>query len=123
MLITLLTTGGALLLAGLALIVLDVARFRKDMVRDLTTLADIVAQNSTAALSFQDPSAAQDTLQGLKARPTITAAAIYDAEDRLFARYPPDGKADEGGADFPPSASATAPSSWLAGSPSSVPSC
>ena len=102
MLIALLTTGGTLLLAGLALIVLDMARFRKDMVRDLTTLADIVAQNSTAALSFRDPSAAQDTLQGLKARPTITAAAIYDAEDRFFVRYPPDGKADEGGAVFLP---------------------
>ena len=52
MLIALLTTGGALLLAGTALIYFNVVRFKDEMKRDLISLADIVAQNSTAALSF-----------------------------------------------------------------------
>jgi signal transduction histidine kinase len=88
MLIALLTTGGTLLIAGSALILFNVLRFRKEMVADLTSLADVMARNSTAALSFQDPGSGADTLRSLSARKPIVAAALYDRQGKLFARYP-----------------------------------
>lgn len=86
-LIIMLATGLALLLAGIVLIGFEALRFRSDLVSDLRTLADVVAQNSTAALSFDDPEDAGQTLASLRARPSIVAAAIYDEEGRLFAQF------------------------------------
>jgi signal transduction histidine kinase len=85
--ITVTATGGALLLAGLVLVVFELLRFRSEMERDLHALGEIVAQNSTAALSFDDPQAARDTLSGLEAQKPIAAAAVYDEKGRLFANY------------------------------------
>jgi len=87
MLIALLTTGGTLLIAGAALILFSVVRFRKEMVVDLTSLADVMARNSTAALSFLDPGAGADTLRSLSARKPIVAAALYDKQGKIFAHY------------------------------------
>jgi len=78
MLIALLTTAGTLLIAGAALILFNYVRFRKEMVADLRSLADVMARSSTAALSFLDPVAGADTLRSLSARKPIVAAALYD---------------------------------------------
>jgi signal transduction histidine kinase len=86
-LMIMLATGGALLLAGVGLLALDFFRFRRDMVTDLHTLAEIVAQNSTAALSFEDPIAAQENVAALRAKPSVRGAAIYDAQGGLFAYW------------------------------------
>jgi signal transduction histidine kinase len=108
MLIALLTTGGTLLLAGTALILFNVLRFKEEMKDDLTTLADIVAQNSTAVLTFRDPGTGAEMLHSLSARNTIAAAALYDKQGRLFARYQRDGRVEfpvrpaKDGADFVP---------------------
>jgi signal transduction histidine kinase len=91
MLIALLTTGGALLLAGAALIYFNVVRFKDEMKRDLISLADIVAQNSTAALSFQDTAAETETLTALGVRRSIVGAAVYDKEGRVFVHVEPNG--------------------------------
>jgi signal transduction histidine kinase len=91
MLIAMLTTGGTLLIAGAAIIYFNMVRFKDEMKRDLTSLADVVAQNSTAALSFQDPAAEIETLSALKARPAIVAAAVYDQQRRLFVQVEPGG--------------------------------
>src|SRR6185295_3885806 len=87
MLIAMLATGGALLLAGTVLISFESSRTRREMERDLETLADLVAQNSIAPLEFHDQSAAAETLGALKARKAIVAAALYDRQGRLFASY------------------------------------
>src|SRR5215210_1826887 len=92
MLIAMVTTGGALLLAGAALIYFNMARFRQEMASDLSTLADIVGQNCTAALSFHDEADARETLQALRSQSSIIAAAVYDIEGRLFAKYDPRGR-------------------------------
>jgi signal transduction histidine kinase/ActR/RegA family two-component response regulator len=86
-LIAMLTTGGALLLAGTAMIAFERAHSRKEMGRDLKTLADIVAQNSTAALQFNDTDDARETLEALEPRKAIVDAVLYDAQGRIFARY------------------------------------
>ncbi|PYQ56741.1 MAG: hypothetical protein DMF53_24620 [Acidobacteria bacterium] len=89
MLIAMVTTGGALLLAGIAIIYFNFSRFQAEMQRDLVSLADIVAQNSTAALSFNDTNAARDTLSALHSRPSIIGAALYGSHQKLFCSWSP----------------------------------
>jgi signal transduction histidine kinase len=86
-LIIMLATGLALLLAGVVLIAFEFVRSRREMAEDLTSLAEIIAQNSTAVLSFNDPDTARDTLATLEVREPIVAGAIYDEEGNLFAQY------------------------------------
>jgi len=87
MLILMLASGAALVLANVALIGIDLYLFRRDMERDLTTLAAVVAESSTAPLAFEDQKAARDTLAALHARPVIAAAALYRADGSLLASY------------------------------------
>jgi signal transduction histidine kinase len=87
MLIVFLASGGALLLANAALVLADVRRFRNDMVQDLEILGEIIAENTTAALTFNDPKAANETLGVLQAKAPIAAAGLYDKQGRLFATY------------------------------------
>ena len=97
-LITMLATGGALLLASVALVFADRNRFRREMESDLDSLAEIVARNSTALVTFHDPTAANETLSALAARPPIVAAAIYNGEGSLLGSY----HRDRGPYRFPP---------------------
>jgi signal transduction histidine kinase len=93
MLILMLASGIALVLANLALVGIDLFLFRRDMVRDLETLAAVVAEGSTAPLTFDDQKAARDTLAALHGKPAIVAAALYDQAGRLFASYRKEGAA------------------------------
>jgi len=86
-LLVLLATGGALVVASIVLIIFDFVRFKSDMEKDVTALAEIVARNSTAALSFNDEQAAAETLSGLQAVTSIEAAAVYGRQGELFARF------------------------------------
>ncbi len=97
MLIAIVTTGVSLLLAGASIIYFNYSRFQQEMKSDLASLAEIVAQNSTAPLSFGDISAEADTLRALKARPSIVGAAVYDKTGKLFAHVEPLG----GGVAYP----------------------
>jgi len=90
-LIIMLVTGGALLLAGAALVLSDRWRARGEMKADLGTLADIIARNSTASVTFRDPEAANETLAALKVRKPIVAAAIYLIDASLLGTYHRDG--------------------------------
>src|SRR5450631_2133134 len=87
----------ALMLACVAvLIYVDVVLYQT-MKNDLGILAEIFASNSTAALTFDDPSAARELLSGLKARQSIKFAAIYSANGKVFAAY----SRDPGQGEFP----------------------
>ncbi len=101
-LIIMLATGGALLLAGVALIASELRRFRREMEDDLKTMAEIIAHNSTAALSFSDPAAAAETLAVLRKKPSIKSAAVYGQDGYLFATY----RRDQGGREPPARAGA-----------------
>jgi PAS domain S-box-containing protein len=87
MLILMSVTTASLLLAGLGIIVVDSLLFRESMQRDVAALGRIVADNSTAALSFDDAGDAADTLASLRARPHLVAACIYRADGVVFAQY------------------------------------
>ena len=85
--ITMVTTAAALLLTGLGIIMADSVLFRGYLNRDLSALARIVADNSTAALAFNDPASAQQTLAALHARPHVELACIYRLNGTLLAQY------------------------------------
>ena len=70
----------------------DLLGLRRSMARDLATLADVLARNSTAALIFHEADAARDVLQALRAEPSVTAACIYTRDGKPFARYVRDRK-------------------------------
>jgi PAS domain S-box-containing protein len=69
------------------LIVTDLIRFRRTMVEELSTLANIIGNNTTAALSFNDPKSAEETLSAMRADPNILAAQIYTKHLTHFASY------------------------------------
>ena len=89
--ILMIATGGALLLAGAGLLTLDFFRFRSEVATDLETLAEIVAQNSTAPLSFDFPADAEETLESLRAKPSLLGAAVYDKRGAVFASWTREG--------------------------------
>ena len=87
-LIIMMTALTALLLASTGFILYDVSNFRGAIRKDLTGLADITGANSSAAITFNDATAAEkDTLSLLRERPHIMAAIIYRSDGEIFARY------------------------------------
>ena len=76
-----------LVLAALGVLAYDLRTLKPRALSDVTSQADIVRVNSTAALQFRDPLAAAENLATLAARPEISAAAIFDPEGAVFASY------------------------------------
>jgi PAS domain S-box-containing protein len=87
MLIIMLITSVALLLACAAFGAYEVITFRKAMLRNLTTLAQIVGGNCAVALDFDDQKAAEETLASLKVEPNIVGACVFDKSGRIFAQF------------------------------------
>lgn len=83
----LVTSLAALVIAAGGFMTYDRVTFQKKMVHDVGTLAEIIGMNSTAALAFADPDAAQETLFALGKEPRIEEAAIYTTDGQVFATY------------------------------------
>ncbi len=94
MVITLLISGAALLVACAAFTAYDYINFRKLMVGELITSADLIGNNSTAAISFGDHDAAREALSSLRANSSFLSADIHDAKGNLFAKYTTAGGSD-----------------------------
>ncbi len=93
-LIIMVTSSAALLVASFALGIYDSVSFRRDRAEALWLRARIMASNSTAAMTFDDPKTAEEVLAALKADHHIISACIFTADGRRFAKYLSDG-ADE----------------------------
>ncbi len=65
----------------------DLSALRESKLADLHVLAEIIAGNTNAALSFNDAKSAGDTLKILTVKPHLRAACIYDAKGDQFARF------------------------------------
>lgn len=63
------------------------AETRSSMVRELSALAQVLAENSGAALVFNDPVAASTTLTALRVRPDVLGGRIVRPTGEAFARY------------------------------------
>jgi len=70
----------------------DFLAFKEGMAREMTTLAEVMARNSTAALTFHDAAGARDVLQVLQAEPDVTRACLYTADNKPLATYTRGGK-------------------------------
>ena len=80
-----------LLLVCAVLLGYDVVTAKQATADHLSTLVQIISDNSTAALGFGDQAAASEVLATLKAEPHITAAFLYDKQGNVFASYHPKG--------------------------------
>lgn len=81
------TSAIALLLASAAFIVNESFSFRQALVRNLTVMAELIGNNSTAALRFDDRDTAREILAALRAEKAIVSAALYSGDCQLFASY------------------------------------
>ena len=64
--VILVTSIAVLLLTCAAFVAYEVIKFRQDLTENLTTLAQITAENSTAALAFENQSDAEVVLSALR---------------------------------------------------------
>jgi PAS domain S-box-containing protein len=77
-----------------AFVIYEAIAFRANLVRNVSTLAGVIADSSAAPLAFDNNAIAEDILTALRAEPDIVAAAVYDSKGKLFAKYPSTVKAD-----------------------------
>ena len=77
----------ALFLALSSFIFYNWIDFRRGMVRELKTLAQLVGYNSAAPLMFNDQESAKEALEALKVKKHILSAIIYTPKGKVFAKY------------------------------------
>jgi signal transduction histidine kinase len=87
-LIILVTSATAVLLLGVAFLGYQFYTLRQSTLRQLSTLGQITAENSTAAVALDNPSDEKEILAALKAEPHIVAACIFDQKGEIFSKYP-----------------------------------
>ncbi len=85
--IILLTSCVAILIASGVFITGDTIYSRRELVRELSTVAEITGRNSAAAVLFDDQPAAEETLAALSTMPNVIVAAIMRNDGRAFATY------------------------------------
>jgi PAS domain S-box-containing protein len=86
-LLIVMTCSLALSSAGIALFGYESFLQRGSASRELSAQAGIIAESSTAALSFRDERAAVQILSALRGDSQVVESAIYDSGNHLFARY------------------------------------
>lgn len=87
MLIITLASFLTLVLIGIFFISIEYKKAKEELHSNLSTMARVIAGQSTAAVTFADSHSAEEILSGLKVEPTVTAAAIFDANNQLFVKY------------------------------------
>src|SRR5206468_1269644 len=90
----LLTSGAVLFLTCAAYFAYEFVTFRQTTRGQLSTLGEIIAANSTAALAFDNERDAGEIIAALKAERHIVTAGLYDREGKLFSRYPASASGD-----------------------------
>ena len=87
LIVVMVTTCASLFLTGLALGVFELFSHRRTMTAEMAAVSEIIGANSTAALAFNDESAAREILLALEAQREIRMACLYDSQGRLFASF------------------------------------
>ncbi len=87
MLIIMLTSVVALLLASTTFVAYDWVSFRQTVVDDHAMLATLIGGTCAAAITFDDAKSAERTLATLKAKAHLMAACIFTPDNRVFASY------------------------------------
>ena len=85
--INLTVTSIALIFAVIMAIVGEYITKRDYYIESLQVQAKMVANNTTAAIVFNDPGGAKDILQAFTSSPDINVAVIYNAADEVLAHF------------------------------------
>src|SRR5258708_8319013 len=103
------TAAVALIMAGTMVLTYELLTQYEDHTTALSIAADMIGNNSTAALAFGDAKAAGQTLSALRSDPEVVRAAIQLHDGTILARFDRDqanrrlpaldgaGRADRGG--------------------------
>jgi PAS domain S-box-containing protein len=86
--VILLASVTVLFVTAAAFVTYEAISFRERLVRNLSTLAGVIADNSAAPLAFDNKAVAEEILAALRAEPNIEAALLFDGEGSIFATYP-----------------------------------
>jgi len=108
LLLFMLLSAVVLLMAGTIFLLSGAMSFQRDQRQNLLSLAAVIAENSTAALVFDDLPAAQQLLRGLASHKDIVAAYLVGHEGKCFASYERPGVVIETGMAIMPAAGAAA---------------
>jgi len=85
--VIMLTCVSSLTLVGLVFGAWEWTTLRHTLIRDLSTHAEILADNCKAAITFHDPADASGVLRTIGEIPSILVACIYTNDGELFAAY------------------------------------
>jgi two-component system cell cycle sensor histidine kinase/response regulator CckA len=85
--IIIVSTTAALLFSGIAIVAADSFLYHVRLRHDLSSLARLVGDNSTAALEFNDSRVGLENLNALRTRSHLLAACLYQQDGTLLARY------------------------------------
>ena len=88
-LVVTITSSAVLLLTGALVILYEYFAFKETLLNHLQSIAQVVANQSTAALTFQDDKAATQNLASLQVEKYIHQACFYLTNGQVFARFPP----------------------------------
>ena len=81
-----LTSVVSLLLMSTILVVNEKRSSNKDLIRELSSMADMVARNTRAALIDNDSRSAREDLSSLSIKSEIKAVILYDRDGTVFSR-------------------------------------
>ncbi len=76
-----------LLLATTAMVFNEKRSTQKSLIRELRSIADVVALNTGAALLFNDQQTAHEDLRSLSAKPEVAAAILYTSNGDVFGSF------------------------------------
>lgn len=86
-LVVMLTTAGALAVACVAFLIYERQTLRQSMARGFAIIADTFDDNVSPGLAFDDVDSITQTLNTLRADPSIIAARVYDKAGVTVAQY------------------------------------
>jgi len=92
-----LTSGSALLVVSIALVLYDFLSYKEVLLSDLSTKTEIVGQSASAALQFTDKEAAQEIISTFQADGAVLYASLHDHSGNQLATY----QSDNAVQDFP----------------------
>ena len=88
----------SLTLAAAIVVVYSSYYMKQELVKNTSTISLLIAGRSTAALTFQDRTLAEENLSSLRIKPLVAAASILNENGNIFAQYT---NADGRGINFP----------------------
>lgn len=77
----------ALLTSLVFFIFFSTVRLKENLAEEMSVLAEIIGNRSSAAIEFLDQKTAGENLASLSARKSVRMACLYDANDMVFASY------------------------------------